>query len=153
MNELTWSFVVGLDTGESGPIFEVLYRQEILQQIGYPEGIDVVPEGLLIEGCAQSAGLSLFLDDPQFHSLPVLAKVNRAQFFAPCPVNRALRIDPTQTHISESGAQFECTALDPTTEKTVSKCEFLLGFLPFDQIPNGGQDAKTGLKNFLEGLQ
>jgi hypothetical protein len=153
MNELIWSFVAGLENLADGRVFRLSYTRERLRKIGYPEDLGNIPEGLLIEGAAQAGGLSLFLDHPGFRYLPVLAKINRARFFAPYPVDRLLKVAATASHLSDSGAQLECRMFDPLTGAAVVNCEILLGFVPFEDLPDSGKEVRNRLEGFISGLE
>jgi len=152
MQDLTWSFIDTIATDARGRLFHLTFNPETLQRIGYPEDTKTVPEGLLIEGCAQASGISLFLTHPEFSYLPVLAKVNRASFHAAALTGEPLRAQTVLTHQSEAGALFECVLGGEDLEKPYLECEILLGFVPFEELPDLGKEARKRLRNFIERL-
>ena len=150
MRKRLWSFVSGVETDGEDRKFLLSFDQETLHQIGYPVSVDSVPEGLLIEGCAQASGLSLFLEDPTFPALPVLARVNQAHFSRPLSPSVSPQAIVQQTHLSEAGAVFECRCFANSPEEAEVRVELLLGFLPFADLPFGGVEIQNQLSLFLQ---
>ena len=83
----------------------------------------------------------------------MLAKINRARFFAAYPVDRTLNVTPTVCHLSDSGAQLECRLFDPVSGATVVECVVLLGFVPMEQIPEKGLEVRNRLERFISSLE
>ena len=152
MNELIWSFVGGLEPGGGEPTFRLAFRRESLFLIGYSQTIESIPEGLLIEGSAQACGLTLFLEDPAFQFLPVLARVNRSSFLEVAAFDTNYSACPRLLQLSEAGGVFECVCFEPETGVKVAEMEILLGFVPFSDLPEGGKNARSRLKNFISNL-
>lgn len=152
MEGLVWSFVEKVAVEGEIRTFEVVISADRLEKIGYPRGIESIPEGLVIEGCAQSAGLSIHLAESGFQALPILGRVNWARFLRRILIGERLKVSPIELHRSESGAVFECRVFVTGTKDLVAEVELLLGFLPFAEMGDGGAEAKERLEVFVKTL-
>lgn len=152
MEGLIWSFVENVNVEGETRTFVVRISADRLEKVGYPRGIESIPEGLVIEGCAQSAGLSIHLAESGFRALPILARVNRARFLRRLLIGERLTVAPTGLQRSESGAVFECQVFASGTHVLVAEVEILLGFLPFEEMEDGGAEARDRLEAFVTTL-
>lgn len=152
MEDLVWSFVEKAEVEGEIRSFQVVISADRLEKIGYPQGIESIPEGLVIEGCAQSAGLSIHLAESGFQALPILGRVNRARFLRRILIGERLKVRPIELQRSESGAIFDCRVFEAGRKTLVAEVELLLGFLPFEEMGDGGAEAKERLEVFVKTL-
>ena len=96
-------------------------------------GIPIMPQSLIIEGIAQTAGL-LVGEHSGFRERVVLAKVSKAEFFRPVRPGDTLRYTAELQDIQHDGAI--CTATGHVGDELVVKADYVFAHLDHssDQI-------------------
>jgi 3-hydroxymyristoyl/3-hydroxydecanoyl-(acyl carrier protein) dehydratase len=154
-NEFIWSFISRIDRVQAGKEIEAsfLFDRDLLAQLGAPRDQEFVPEGLILECCAQSSGFILLAELGNLDFVPVLARVSEAEFYRALEVGKEAQALCEEVHRNENGAEFQCEVREKDTREIIAKSKLLLGFTPLDRVPDGGQGIRTHLERLKRQLQ
>ena len=137
-----WSFLREVLEREPGRRLSarIFFAREELASLGLsPTSRGGVPESLLIECCAQAAGLCLLLEEGARESLPVLARVNEARFGGALAPGNWARVEVKLIHQTENGAEFEGQIHLENASQLLLQVRFILGFTSLSELPDQGQ--------------
>jgi len=142
MPRFAWSFVrevLELDPDQRlrGLVF---LERERSRDLGLCDGSGLVPEGILIEFCAQAAGLSLLMHRDDIDFLPVLARVNESHFHKTLCLGEKAEVLAAAVHRSKDLVEFEASIRNSRSDAPpLLECRLLLGLAPLSELPEGGE--------------
>lgn len=153
--EFIWSFISRIDRVQPGKEIEAsfLFERDLLTRLGAPPAQDTVPEGLILECCAQASGFILLAELGTLDFVPVLARVGEAEFFQPLKVGSGAQAICEEVHRTENGAEFVCQVRESESSEKVANCRLMLGFTPLDRVPDGGRGIRAHLEQLKRQLQ
>jgi hypothetical protein len=152
MGDFAWSFLKRIREHEVDRrlVADFCFSRELIDQLDLSAPDDHVPEGLLIECCAQAGGLAMMLEKEEISHLPILAKVNLCDFHQPIPLGQEAVVEANLELLTENNAaEFRAAIHLPGEMAPRVECRVLLGLAALNELPDGG----AGILTHFDGLK
>jgi 3-hydroxymyristoyl/3-hydroxydecanoyl-(acyl carrier protein) dehydratase len=117
----------------------LLFNEMHLADLNLNGGRGFVPEGLLVESCAQAAGLSLLFGREETVFLPVLVRVNECLFDTRVSVDVEMEVHVECIYRSENVVEFNGAIENLGNGLSVVRCRLMLGLTPLSELPDKGE--------------